>query len=58
MSEDVIQVAQIVKKHMEGVVQLSVNLPVKIKVGSTWGSMQTLNLWYHLQSHQKELDTV
>lgn len=44
MSEDVIQVAQIVKKHMEGVLQLSVNLPVKIKVGSTWGSMQTLNL--------------
>ncbi|KAK8400534.1 hypothetical protein O3P69_003295 [Scylla paramamosain] len=44
MSEDVIQVAQLVQKHMEGALQLSVALPVKIKVGPSWGSMQTLNL--------------
>lgn len=44
MSEDVIQVAQLVRKHMEGVIQLHVTLPVKIKVGPSWGSMQTLNL--------------
>ncbi|XP_045135227.1 DNA polymerase theta-like [Portunus trituberculatus] len=44
MSEDVIQVAQLVQKHMEGAIQLSVALPVKLKVGPSWGSMQTLNL--------------
>ena len=44
MSEDVIQVAQLVQKHMEGALQLSVVLPVKVKVGPSWGSMQTLNL--------------
>ncbi|XP_071543746.1 DNA polymerase theta-like [Panulirus ornatus] len=44
VSEDVIQVAQLVQSHMEGVQQLSVSLPVKIKVGPSWGAMQTLNL--------------
>lgn len=43
-NDDVIQVAQIVKISMEKTVKLSVSLPVKIKVGPTWGSMQTLNL--------------
>ncbi|KAL7646815.1 UNVERIFIED_CONTAM: hypothetical protein RMT77_002070, partial [Armadillidium vulgare] len=43
-NDDVIQVAQIVKISMENTVKLSVSLPVKIKVGPTWGSMQTLNL--------------
>ncbi|XP_063592844.1 DNA polymerase theta-like [Penaeus indicus] len=44
VSDDVIQVAQLVRSHMEGVRQLAVSLPVKIKVGPSWGSMQTLNL--------------
>lgn len=43
-NDDVIQVAQIVKESMENVVSLSVCLPVKIKVGPTWGTVQTLNL--------------
>lgn len=44
VSDDVIQVAQLVRSHMEGVRQLAVSLPVKIKVGPSWASMQTLNL--------------
>ncbi|XP_042229545.1 DNA polymerase theta-like isoform X2 [Homarus americanus] len=44
VSEDVIQVAQLVQSHMEGVQQLAVSLPVKIKVGPSWGAMKTLNL--------------
>nr|XP_053647287.1 DNA polymerase theta-like [Cherax quadricarinatus] len=44
VSEDVIQVAQLVQSHMEGVQQLAVSLPVNIKVGPSWGAMQTLNL--------------
>ncbi|XP_064085810.1 DNA polymerase theta-like [Macrobrachium nipponense] len=43
-NEDIIQVAQLVQKYMEGVHQLAVCLPVKIKVGPSWASMQTLNL--------------
>ncbi|XP_038044107.1 DNA polymerase theta-like [Patiria miniata] len=42
--EDVIQVAQLVKAEMESALVLSVRLPVKVKVGPTWGSMEDLDL--------------
>ncbi|XP_022111115.1 DNA polymerase theta-like [Acanthaster planci] len=42
--EDVIQVAQLVKAEMESAMVLSVRLPVKVKVGPTWGSMDDLDL--------------
>ncbi|XP_043917795.1 DNA polymerase theta [Protopterus annectens] len=42
--DDVIQVAQIVKKEMEGAVRLSVKLKVKVKMGPSWGNLQDLDL--------------
>ncbi|XP_078577834.1 DNA polymerase theta-like isoform X2 [Branchiostoma floridae x Branchiostoma japonicum] len=42
--EDVQQVAQIVKHEMENAVKLSVVLPVKVKVGPTWGRLETLDI--------------
>ncbi|XP_051955801.1 DNA polymerase theta-like [Xyrauchen texanus] len=42
--EDVIQVAQIVKREMECVVKLYVKLHVKVKVGPSWGNLQDLDI--------------
>ncbi|XP_009293682.1 DNA polymerase theta [Danio rerio] len=42
--EDVIQVAQIVKREMESVVKLYVKLRVKVKVGPSWGNLQDLDI--------------
>ncbi|XP_076065262.1 DNA polymerase theta [Oratosquilla oratoria] len=44
VSDDIIQVAQLVLHHMEGVLELKVSLPVKMKVGPSWGDMCTLTL--------------
>ncbi|KAM8770792.1 DNA polymerase theta [Rhynchonycteris naso] len=40
--EDVVQVAQIVKKEMENAIKLSVKLKVKVKVGASWGELADL----------------
>ncbi|XP_059382324.1 DNA polymerase theta isoform X1 [Carassius carassius] len=42
--EDVIQVAQIMKREMESVVKLYVKLRVKVKVGPSWGKLQDLDI--------------
>ncbi|XP_064208196.1 DNA polymerase theta isoform X1 [Anguilla rostrata] len=42
--EDVIQVAQIVKKEMESVMKLYVKLRAKIRVGPSWGDLQDLDI--------------
>ncbi|XP_036379268.1 DNA polymerase theta [Megalops cyprinoides] len=42
--EDVIQVAQIVKKEMESAIKLYVKLHVKVKVGPSWGNLQDLDI--------------
>ncbi|XP_071480044.1 DNA polymerase theta-like [Diadema antillarum] len=42
--EDVHQVAQLVKAEMECALTLSVRLPVKVKVGPTWGKLEDMNL--------------
>ncbi|KAG9334258.1 hypothetical protein JZ751_008346 [Albula glossodonta] len=42
--EDVIQVAQIVKREMESAVKLYVKLCVKVKVGPSWGDLQDLDI--------------
>ncbi|XP_062391805.1 DNA polymerase theta [Sardina pilchardus] len=42
--EDLIQVAQIMKKEMESAVKLYVKLCVKVKVGSSWGNLQDLDI--------------
>ncbi|MGH0182692.1 UNVERIFIED_CONTAM: hypothetical protein FKN15_013344 [Acipenser sinensis] len=42
--DDIIQVAQIVKKEMERAVKLHVKLRVKVKVGPSWGSLQDLDV--------------
>ncbi|KAM4046137.1 LOW QUALITY PROTEIN: DNA polymerase theta [Anomaloglossus baeobatrachus] len=42
--DDVIQVAQIIKKEMETAVQLSVSLKVKVKFGPSWGDLQDCDL--------------
>ncbi|XP_019619912.1 PREDICTED: DNA polymerase theta-like [Branchiostoma belcheri] len=42
--EDVQQVAQLVKHEMENAMKLSVVLPVKVKVGPTWGKLETLDM--------------
>ena len=47
--EDVMQVAQLVKMEMESAMKLSVRLPVKVKVGPTWGSMEEFDIWILLQ---------
>lgn len=39
-NEDVVQVSQVVRRHMEKVWPLSVPLPVKLQVGPTWGTLQ------------------
>lgn len=41
---DLDRVAAIVKKSMETAYQLAVPLPVKIKVGPTWGSLTEYNV--------------
>lgn len=38
------QVAQIVKREMESAVKLYVKLKAKVKVGSSWGNLQDLDL--------------
>ncbi|XP_060747500.1 DNA polymerase theta isoform X2 [Tachysurus vachellii] len=42
--EDVIQVAQIVKREMETAVKLYVKLRVKVKVGPSWGNLEELDI--------------
>uniref|UniRef100_A0AAX7UHT7 DNA polymerase theta n=1 Tax=Astatotilapia calliptera TaxID=8154 RepID=A0AAX7UHT7_ASTCA len=42
--EDLIQVAQIVKREMESVVKLYVKLKAKVKVGPSWGNLQDLDI--------------
>ncbi|XP_029113993.1 DNA polymerase theta [Scleropages formosus] len=42
--EDVIQVAQIVKKEMESAMKLYVKLRVKVKIGPSWGNLQDLDI--------------
>jgi DNA polymerase theta len=42
--QDVQKVAQLVKDNMESAMMLNVRLPVKVKVGPTWGSMQDMEL--------------
>ncbi|XP_042340201.1 DNA polymerase theta [Plectropomus leopardus] len=42
--EDLIQVAQIVKREMESAVKLYVKLKAKVKVGPSWGNLQDLDL--------------
>ncbi|XP_061105385.1 LOW QUALITY PROTEIN: DNA polymerase theta [Conger conger] len=42
--EDVIQVAQMVKKEMESVMKLYVKLRAKIRVGPSWGDLQDLDI--------------
>lgn len=39
-----LQVAQIMKREMECVVKLYVKLRVKVKVGSSWGNLQDLDI--------------
>ena len=41
-SDDLIQVAHIVRKGMESCLKLSVPTPVKIKIGSSWGDLKPL----------------
>ena len=43
-SSDLKQVAEIVQQEMETAVKLSILLPVKLKVGSSWGSMSSFEL--------------
>ena len=38
------KVAQIMKKEMESAVKLYVRLCVKVKVGSSWGNLQDLDI--------------
>ncbi|XP_069800792.1 DNA polymerase theta [Dendropsophus ebraccatus] len=42
--DDVIQVAQIIKREMEAAVPLSVTLKVKLKFGPSWGDLQDFDL--------------
>nr|XP_054753461.1 DNA polymerase theta-like [Lytechinus pictus] len=42
--EDVDQVAQLIKTEMENAIKLSVRLPVKVKVGPTWGTLEEMDL--------------
>ncbi|XP_066555489.1 DNA polymerase theta [Amia ocellicauda] len=42
--DDLIQVAQIVKKEMESAVKLYVKLRVKVKVGPSWGNLLDLDI--------------
>ncbi|XP_062868243.1 DNA polymerase theta, partial [Trichomycterus rosablanca] len=42
--EDIIQVAQIVKREMESAVKLYVKLRAKVKVGPSWGNLQELDI--------------
>ncbi|XP_076835722.1 DNA polymerase theta isoform X2 [Brachyhypopomus gauderio] len=44
VEEDVIQVAQIVKREMESAVKLYVKLRAKVKVGPSWGNLQDLDI--------------
>jgi DNA polymerase I-like protein with 3'-5' exonuclease and polymerase domains len=42
--EHVREVAHIIRAALENAVSLSVQLPVKMKVGETWGSLQEIML--------------
>ncbi|XP_072239390.1 DNA polymerase theta [Leuresthes tenuis] len=42
--QDLIQVAQIVKREMESAVKLYVKLKAKVKVGTSWGNLQDLDI--------------
>ncbi|XP_037530280.1 DNA polymerase theta [Nematolebias whitei] len=42
--QDLIQVAQIVKREMESAVKLYVKLKAKVKVGPSWGNLQDLDI--------------
>ncbi|KAF6733824.1 DNA polymerase theta [Oryzias melastigma] len=42
--QDLIQVAQIIKREMESAVKLYVKLKVKVKMGSSWGDLQDIDI--------------
>ena len=42
--DDVVQAALIVREGMEGAVKFSVPLPVRLKVGATWGALQEFSI--------------
>ncbi|XP_055965104.1 DNA polymerase theta [Sorex fumeus] len=42
--EDIVQVAQIVKKEMENAIKLSVNLKVKLRIGASWGALEDFDV--------------
>ena len=41
-SNDVIEVAKIIRTEMENAMTLSVPTPVKVKIGPSWGDLSTL----------------
>ena len=41
-SKDVIEVAKIIRTEMENAIKLTVPIPVKIKIGPSWGDLSTL----------------
>ena len=42
--QHVTQVAQLVKHHMENAFALTVKMPVKVKVGTSWAKLKDLTL--------------
>ncbi len=42
-SKDVLKVAKIVKECMENAIELSVNFPVSLKIGPSWGELVELS---------------
>ncbi|XP_054985461.1 DNA polymerase theta [Sorex araneus] len=42
--EDIVQVAQIVKKEMENAIKLSVSLKVKLRIGDSWGALEDFDV--------------
>ena len=42
--KDVHKVSQIIKREMEQAIKLSVKLPVKLKCGQTWGTLQDVEV--------------
>ena len=41
-------VAAIIKQEMENAMQLKVKLPVKVKLGYTWATLQDIELWHYM----------
>lgn len=44
--EDAAQVAGVIKETMEKATSLRVKLPVKVKLGSSWGRLKELEIWW------------